>query len=257
MNSTDVLRQLDAERKSLCRGGETIEVLSDVTRLTSPDGTQHSVIFSSLTADTADTVIAREAAHYRTLGVTAEWKAYRHDQPADLVARLEREGFSPGPVEAVVVLDLTAPPKWIQRTGGPTVIRVDRIDQLPLFRQAVEEVFKKDWSFTISQLAEAIRAGSTDHRAYVAMDGDLPVSIGRLYLHPKSAFGGLYGGGTIERFRGRGFYRAVVAARARDAMAAGAKYLIVDALPTSRPTLEKMGFIHVTDTWPCELRSPM
>ncbi|MDB5295009.1 MAG: acetyltransferase, partial [Phycisphaerales bacterium] len=77
---------------------------------------------------------------------------------------------------------------------------------------------------------------------------------GRLYTHPASAFAGLYGGGVRPAYRGRGFYRAVVAARARDAVAAGARYLQVDALPTSRPILERMGFAKVTETWPCEWR---
>jgi hypothetical protein len=45
-----------------------------------------------------------------------------------------------------------------------------------------------------------------------------------------------------------------VAARARDARAFGARYLIVDALPTSRPILERLGFQWLTDTWPCEWR---
>ena len=60
------------------------------------------------------------------------------------------------------------------------------------------------------------------------------------------------GGGTVTSHRGHGHYRQLVAARAKDARAAGAKYLIVDALPTSRPILERLGFVHLTDTWPCE-----
>jgi hypothetical protein len=67
-------------------------------------------------------------------------------------------------------------------------------------------------------------------------------------------FAGLYGGGTLKTHRRRGFYRALVAARAQDARELGARYLLVDALPTSRPILERMGFQRITDTWPCEWR---
>ena len=84
------------------------------------------------------------------------------------------------------------------------------------------------------------------------MDGDTPVSVARLLSAAGSHFGGLYGGGTIESHRGRGFYRKLIAARARDALHVGARYLIVDALPTSRPILEALGFEHLTDTWPCD-----
>jgi len=38
--------------------------------------------------------------------------------------------------------------------------------------------------------------------------------------------------------------------------ASGAKYLLVDALPTSRPILERLGFQHLTDTWACEWTPP-
>jgi hypothetical protein len=121
-----------------------------------------------------------------------------------------------------------------------------------------EAIFGKDYSFTTAQLLDALRAGSTQHRGYIAYangggggGGAEPVSIGRLYTHPQSLFGGLYGGGTLAAFRGRGFYRATVAARARDAAAHGAKFLLIDALPTSRPIVERLGFVHVTDTWPC------
>src|SRR5262249_23118465 len=46
------------------------------------------------------------------------------------------------------------------------------------------------------------------------------------------------------------------ATRARDAIASGAKFLLVDALPASRPILERLGFEHLTDTWPCEWKPP-
>ena len=85
------------------------------------------------------------------------------------------------------------------------------------------------------------------------MEGNAAVSIGRLYSDLGSAFGGLYGGGTLEQYRRRGFYRATVAARARDAINVGARYLIIHRLPTSRPILEKLGFARLTDTWPCTL----
>src|SRR5688572_15373512 len=98
--------------------------------------------------------------------------------------------------------------------------------------------------------------GSTQQGAYVGYAGEEAVSVGRLYTNQESPFGGLYGGATIAAYRGRGFYRALVAARARDAVAAGARFLRVDALPTSRPILERLGFYWVADTWPCEWHLP-
>jgi hypothetical protein len=253
MKVRDVLARLNLERRVLARDGEMLEILPDVTRLSSADGSRQGVIFSILTDGTADEVIGREVARFRRLGVAFEWKAYAHDAPADLVDRLRQHGLSIGECEAVLVYDLSVMPTWAGEAGDVRVERVDRPEQVNDFRAVAEAVFAKDYSFTAGELLQALRSGSTQHRGYVAYAGDRPVSIGRLYTHPDSHFGGLYGGGTLKRHRGRGFYRAVVAARARDALAAGARYLIVDALPTSRPVLERMGFEMVTQTWPCEL----
>src|SRR5205814_6796473 len=76
------------------------------------------------------------------------------------------------------------------------------------------DVCSSDLGFTADELLRAIETGSTQHRAYMAMDGDAAVSIGRLYTHPQSQFGGLYGGGTRATHRSRGLYRAVEIGRA-------------------------------------------
>ena len=226
-------------------------MLPRVTRWRSGDGSHHAVIFSSLDEDCADVVIDEQIAHYRELASEFEWKLYAHDKPDDLLSRLRRRGFEIGPREAFMVFDLSNRAEWIHDSVDPAVIRVEREDQIADYRRVAEAVFDKDYAFTYGELAEAIRAGSTDHVGYIAYDGREPVSVGRLYTHPQSWFAGLYGGGTLSSHRGKGFYRAVVAARARDAIAAGSKYLTVDALPTSRPILERMGFQWLTDTWPC------
>jgi hypothetical protein len=253
MDADGIRRQLDAERRSLARDGEIIEVLPAVTRRRPLDGAYHAIAYSALTPETADAAIAEQVAHHRELGAGFEWKVYGYDPPPDLLARLARHAFVVGPAEAVVALDLHHPPAWVgERPAGARVARLERVEQIALFRAAAEEVFAKDYGDTAGQLEQAIRNGSTQHLAYVAMVDGVAASIGRLYTHPDSAFGGLYGGGTRPGYRGRGLYRALVAARARDAVKLGARYLLVDALPTSRPILERMGFVQVAETWPCE-----
>ena len=252
MDAATILSRLDAERRALCRDGEVIETLPAVTRLRPADGAYHAIIFSSLTPDTADEVIAEQVEHYRALGAAFEWKVYSHDRPADLPERLRRQGFVVGPREAVLVLDLREPPAWVGEPTEVDVVRVERVEQVQLFRAAAEAIFGKDYAVTAGQLERAIQVGSRQHLAYIAIVDGLAAAIGRLYTHPDSAFGGLYGGGTRPGYRGRGLYRATVAARAGDAIGLGATWLIVDALPTSRPILERLGFRRVADTWPCE-----
>jgi hypothetical protein len=123
-----------------------------------------------------------------------------------------------------------------------------------MFGQTSEEIFGTRHTFVINRLARSMAAECRQQLGYIAMADGHAVSVGRLETHPDSIFAGLYGGGTLASHRGRGFYRALVAARARDAMELGARYLSVDALPTSRPILERLGFMRLTDSWPCTWR---
>jgi GNAT superfamily N-acetyltransferase len=253
MDPVELLKRLDEERRNVARGQEVLDLLPAVTRVRSP---YHAISFSALTADNADAAIVEQVEHHRKLGVEFEWKLYAHDTPADLRLRLERHEFRIGPLEAVLVFELSEACEWIERVDSSAVLRVELPEHVEIYRKVAEAVFEKKYDLTARELTGALSTGSTHVRGYIAYAADQPVSIGRLYTHPHSLFGGLYGGGTLPAFRGRGFYRALVATRARDAIAAGASYLIVDALPTSRPILERLGFQWLTDTWACEWHPP-
>jgi hypothetical protein len=246
--------QLDLERRTLAPEGCILETLPYVSRLRCTDRAQHMISFSSLTEDAADLIILEQATHYRALRTEVEWKVYEHDDPSDLLQRLERHGFKAGLRETVLVLDLQNHASWIEAPSAYQVTRIEDPNEVDLYRQAAEEIFEKDHEFTARELLSSIRRRSTEHRGYMVIEENTAASIGRLDSHPQSAFGGMYGGGTLEQYRGRGMYRATVAARARDAIKLGARYLLVDALPTSRPILERLGFVRLTDTWPCILK---
>jgi len=196
MDPHPILAHLDGERRSLARHGEILQILPDVTRYASSDRSHHSIIFSRLTSESADEVIRREIEFHRRLTASFEWKVYAHDQPGDLLERLARHGLMAGPCEAVMVLDLADPPRWIDEVAGG-VRRIDRVTQIEDFRRVAEQVFNKNYAFTASELADAIRSQSNDHRGYIAYKDGQAASIGRLYTHPDSVFGGLYGGATL------------------------------------------------------------
>ncbi|MEV6630716.1 hypothetical protein AB0M54_08195 [Actinoplanes sp. NPDC051470] len=59
---------------------------------------------------------------------------------------------------------------------------------------------------------------------------------------PGTEFVALLGGTTLPEWRGRGLYRALLAARAREAVARGFRLLHVDASPDSAPILRRCGF---------------
>jgi len=68
------------------------------------------------------------------------------------------------------------------------------------------------------------------------------VSSAWVRFNPGSQFASLWGGSTLEQYRGQGHYTALMAVRAQEAARRGVRFLTVDASPMSRPILEKQGF---------------
>jgi hypothetical protein len=82
MIELEVIRQqLDFERRTLAPEGCVLEAVPYISRLRCGDPERDMITFSSLTDDTADIVIAEQAAHYRDLATQVEWKVYQHDSP--------------------------------------------------------------------------------------------------------------------------------------------------------------------------------
>jgi hypothetical protein len=256
MDLGSIRRELDHVRRCVFLEGIEGEVLPEVTRIHGKAGDWHCIQYSALEGRDVNAVIRAQVAHYHALDAEVEWTVYSHDYPADLRQRLLLHGFQIGPRENVVVLDLREAPAWVREPLAERVERVTTFEDVQAFRRVSEQVFDSAHERIARELWSAIRAGSSRLRGYIAYVGDVPASIGRLYTHADSPFGGLYGGGTLQRFRGRGLYRATVAARARDAAELGARFLRVDALPTSYPILERLGFLKISEAWPCLLPRP-
>jgi GNAT superfamily N-acetyltransferase len=171
---------------------------------------------------------ARAVARLRELPGHCEWKLYGHD-PADLPERLLAAGLEPEDEETVLVAEAAAIPEM---TGVDVELATDA------FVELAGRVFGRRYELP------------KDAVAVVAIVDGVPVSGGRVDFPPNTDFAGLYGGVTLPELRGRGLYRATVAARARLARERGYRYLTVDALPTSRPILERVGFVRLTTTTP-------
>ncbi len=86
--------------------------------------------------------------------------------------------------------------------------------------------------------------------ALVVLAGERPVCAARLEPRPGTAFAGLWGGGTVPEWRGKGIYKATVAWRTRLAAELGYRYLQVDASDDSRPILTRLGFERLGTTTP-------
>jgi GNAT superfamily N-acetyltransferase len=111
-------------------------------------------------------------------------------------------------------------------------------------------VFGHEHAAMRRDLLDRLESDPESFAGVVAVAGGKPVSSARMDFHPGTEFASLWGGGTLEPWRGKGIYRALVSHRARVAAERGYRYLRVDALPTSRPILERFGFVRLTTTVP-------
>jgi GNAT superfamily N-acetyltransferase len=244
----------DAQIRRNTRAGEpgaVVEADAGVLRWLAP-GTQTSCItWSELTSDSADAVIAAQVRYFAARGTPVEWKLYDYDQPADLARRLLAAGFAADDEELMLVAetagigsDVTLPDgvRLDLVTGHAGVEAMMAVHDLAFAGHRSAELGER----LVTQLREAPELV----QMVVAMAGDEPVSAARVEFIPGTDFAGLWGGGTVPAWRGRGIFRALVAYRADLAAARGYRYLQVDALPASQPILQRLGFKPVAATTP-------
>ncbi|MEU4623860.1 GNAT family N-acetyltransferase [Actinoplanes sp. NPDC023801] len=216
----------------------------------------NAVVWSALDEDTADAVITRQVQRFAELGFGFEWKLYAYDQPADLPERLLAAGFVPDERETLMVAEIRD-----LKVGGqlPEGVRIERVTDaagVELMVRASEQAFGENADWLRHRASDQLANDPDNAYLFVAMAGDEPVSAARMDVNHGTAFAGLWGGGTVEAWRGRGIYRALVAERARIAADLGYRYLQVDASDQSRPILERLGFAVLTTTTPYNMPAP-
>jgi GNAT superfamily N-acetyltransferase len=209
------------------------EILShfdeQMRRKAAPDSLFVSDNWSAVLWRPDDGVVEPLVARMRDLPGYVEWKYYSHDGP-ELRARLVAAGLEPDDEETVVVAEAASIP------SPPEDVELRIVDEE--FVDLAASVFGD--RFDLPEKAVAVVA---------VVDGQ-PVSGGRIDFEDGVEFAGLFGGITLPEYRGRGLYRATVASRAELARERGYRWLYSDALPTSRPILERLGFVPITTTTP-------
>lgn len=231
--------------------GTRIERVDGVVRQVGAGADDWSgILWSDLDASTADRAVARQVEYFGSLGLEFEWKLYGHDRPGDLGDRLRAAGFRPQEPETLMVAGIHDVPTGTEPPEGVRLCPVTDRAGVDLAVDVHEQVFGSDGGRLRSRMLAQLADGPETFGAVVAMAGDLPVSAARMELYPGTGFAGLWGGGTVSAWRGRGVYRALVAHRARLAARWDCRYLQVDASPHSRPILRRLGFTALCTTTP-------
>ncbi|MFF6880567.1 GNAT family N-acetyltransferase [Streptomyces sp. NPDC012474] len=258
MDHAEVLALFDRDLRAGARPdgpGARVERTGGVVRqVASPQG-WNGIVWSALDEAGADAAIAAQIVHYTGLGLDFEWKLYGYDRPADLGRRLCEAGFTPGLEETLMVGEVHGLALGTEPPEGVRVVPVTDPAGVDLVADVHEKAFGADSSWLRHQLLARLSADPDAVVAVVAMAGAEPVSSARMELVPGTPFAGLWGGGTVQHWRGRGIYRSLVAHRARAAAARGHRYLQVDASSQSRPILERLGFVPLTTTTPYQYTS--
>jgi GNAT superfamily N-acetyltransferase len=254
MEPAHVLAAFNAQIRRNTRpdgSGSLVEAGRGVVRWVTVDGRGWSgIIWSDLGEADADGVIAEQVAYFRDRGEKFEWKLYDYDRPPDLARRLLAAGFTAEDEEALMVAEAAAVAAEVRLPAGVRLLPVTDEAGVGLLIDVHERVFGTDHSQLRASLLAQLRDAPEVTAMVVAMAGGEPVCSARAEFLPGTDFATLWGGGTLPGWRGRGIYRALVAYRAQLAVARGYRYLEVDAMPPSRPILERLGFTRLARTTP-------
>jgi GNAT superfamily N-acetyltransferase len=200
-----------------------------------PDALQHL---------TADPAIGR-----------VEWKTRGHDDAPGLHEALLAAGFEAEDPESIMVGPLeTLAAISPEPPAGVTVRSVHEEAEVRAMSAAVDEAFGEEVDTAIADALVARLARGDGMELWVAEADGRMVGGGRLEPVAGTEFVGIWGGAVQSPYRGRGVYRALTAARARSALARGARLVHSDSTEYSRPILERSGLVKVSTTTPYQWR---
>jgi GNAT superfamily N-acetyltransferase len=245
------LLSLDERRDEAIRAPDGPALHRPDTRVTRRDGWLHivtpsaprgrlnEVVFSKLTVAESESVIEKTVAEFRAAGQPTKWCVGPWTEPADFGERLERRGFS----------------SWNVRGMGCETDRTLDLQRGVTVEEITQSTLEPYLTATFagwSTEAEQLEPERFAHRAALAvaprkawffgarLDGEM---VGTAALFDRERSGYLVGGVVLPAARGRGVYRALVAARLAFLRARGVRYAVTHAREaTSAPMLEHLGF---------------
>jgi predicted GNAT family acetyltransferase len=212
-------------------------------------GAWNCILHATLDEATVADEVAAQIEHFRGRSQAVQWKVYSHDEPRSLPEVLTAAGFTLAETETLMVLDLDQHAIEASVPSGIEVRRFATADALADVATVALAAFGETFDGLIAELEARLPLGTLAF--YLAYDGALPVAAARLEMPQQGEFAGLYGGGTVPAYRGRGIYRSLVQARAQEARARGYRYLNIEAASASKRILERLGFaaVSVVSTW--------
>jgi GNAT superfamily N-acetyltransferase len=259
MDTAALLEAYDSQLREEAEVARAVSVVRHPPLLWAVFGEGGMITYRTLagvSGDGLDELIGASLAHFRdgTQVSSAEWKTRGHDAPEDLRGRLTAHGFVAGDVETVMVGPAVELAGEVAIPADVTIRRVELgpnlLDDVSRASSMQARVFGGTAGRDAQRVAEQVAADPAHLQLWVAESGGEVVAAGTLDVVQGTEFAGLWGGAVQESWRGRGIYRALVAARARAALDLGVRYMHSDCTAMSRPILERSGLTAVTTTSP-------
>lgn len=197
--------------------------------------------------------LVREALdHYRADADIneVEWKTRAHDDAPGLHEALVDEGFNPDESESIMIGEAQALAVEVSLPDGVRLRRVTNEGDVSAMSAMQSDVFGGPDPDPMTRALMRRISLDDGMELWVAEADGRVVSAGRLEPVSGTDFAGIWGGATVEEWRGRGIYRALTAARARSALTVGKKFMNSDSTEFSRPILERSGLMKVSTTTP-------
>jgi GNAT superfamily N-acetyltransferase len=198
---------------------------------------------STLTEETADTVIVQVQNFFAKRNQVVGWWLNPSSTPGDLVIRLEAAGFSKVVEQAGQIL--TNMEREIKVNPAVTVRQATQDDRADLIRlYATAYPLPEEMAAVITDVLP-LAAGGRHYLAF--LDGvERPVSVASMFPFPNSTIAVMQGAATLSQYRGNGVYTALMAKRLADARAMGMEAAVLQAdRTTSAPICANLGFEEV------------
>ena len=174
----------------------------------------------------------------------AEWELGDSTQPPDLVERLLALGVRRDVDEPDAIgMVLRGVPAW-EPSAGVMARPVESAAELRAARQVQGEAIGTPRPLDEIQSERDFAHEGLEGTTFVALLNGALVAAAYAAYTPHGLL--LFAGATLEAARGKGAYRALVAARAREAARRGTPVLVTHAGHMSRPILLRLGFECVT-----------
>ncbi|WP_156160566.1 GNAT family N-acetyltransferase [Demequina soli] len=256
MNTTALLNAYDQQLRSAAETPSAVAVtLLGPLRLVEFAGGRGFVTYRDL-GGADERRIVRLVAAARTFYESdpsirsVEWKARGHDRAPGLHDTLIAHGFVPQEPESIMIGETQ---RLVADVDVPTGVVLRTVTAEADVREMCamqDRVFGDEVSESYADAILERLARDDGMELWIAeLDGKV-VSAGRLEPVVGTQFAGIWGGATVEEWRGKGIYRALTAARARSALASGKTLIHSDSTEYSRPILERSGLVRVSTTTP-------